>query len=95
MNASSQSSMIWQSSTYLIRHCTQPLMLGVRARFDIGDVDADHPGGERFGLTPNEIQHAIQMLQHTPHRLVLYHAMVGSQMEDAQGMGRPRLGASG
>ncbi|MCE2849665.1 MAG: arginine decarboxylase [Roseiflexaceae bacterium] len=78
---------------YLIRHCTQPLMLGVRARFDIGDVDADHPGGERFGLTPNEIQHAIQMLQHTPHQLVLYHAMVGSQMEDAQAW-QVRLGAS-
>lgn len=78
---------------YLIRHCTQPLMLGVRARFDIGDVDADHPGGERFGLTSNEIQHAIQMLQHTPHQLVLYHAMVGSQMEDAQAW-QVRLGAS-
>lgn len=78
---------------YLIRHCSKPLLLGVRARFDIGDVDADHPGGERFGLTPHEIQSAIAMLNGTPHRLVLYHAMVGSQMEDAN-LWRIRLGAS-
>jgi arginine decarboxylase len=78
---------------YLIHNCTQPLLLGVRARFDIGDVDADHPGGERFGLTPHEIQRAVTMLQGTPHRLVLYHAMVGSQMEDAV-LWQIRLGAS-
>lgn len=78
---------------YLIRHCKQPLLLGVRARFDIGDVDADHPGGERFGLTAAEIQSAIAMLAGTAHQLVLYHAMVGSQMEDAHAW-RVRLGAS-
>lgn len=68
---------------YLIRHCHAPLQIGVRVRFDIGDVDPDHPGGERFGLTHAEIDTAIQMVAGTQHSIVLYHVMVGSQMEDA------------
>lgn len=67
---------------YLVQNCHLPLKLGVRVRFDIGDVDPDHPGGERFGLTESEIAQAVDMLVGTPHQLVLYHAMVGSQMED-------------
>ncbi|MCX6016438.1 MAG: arginine decarboxylase, partial [Chloroflexales bacterium] len=78
---------------HLISHCRNPLLLGVRARFDIGDVDPDHPGGERFGLTPSEIDSAVAMVNGTPHKIVLYHAMVGSQMEDAN-LWRIRLGAS-
>ncbi len=78
---------------HLISHCRNPLLLGVRARFDIGDVDPDHPGGERFGLTPAEIDSAMAMVTGTPHKIVLYHAMVGSQMEDAN-LWRIRLGAS-
>lgn len=69
---------------YLSQQCHLPLQFGVRVRFDIGDVDPDHPGGERFGLTAEEVMQAAEMLQGTPHQLVLYHAMVGSQMEDAR-----------
>ena len=68
---------------YLSSHCHVPMQFGVRVRFDIGDVDPDHPGGERFGLTHSEIDSAIAMLAGTQHRIVLYHAMVGSQIEDA------------
>src|SRR5262249_16810274 len=42
-------------------------------------------GGERFGLTPAEIAQAAARLEGTPHRLVVYHAMVGSQIEDIDG----------
>ncbi len=78
---------------YLIRNCHAPLQLGVRVRFDIGDVDPDHPGGERFGLTHAEIDTAVQMVAGTPHAIVLYHVMVGSQMEDAT-VWRIRLSAA-
>ena len=78
---------------YLIRHCHAPLQIGVRVRFDIGDVDPDHPGGERFGLTHAEIDTAVQMVAGTQHSIVLYHVMVGSQMEDAN-VWRIRLSAA-
>ncbi|ABQ91208.1 arginine decarboxylase [Roseiflexus sp. RS-1] len=67
----------------LLAMCREPLLLGVRERHAPADVDADHPGGERFGLTPDEIEQVVERLRHTPHRLVMYHAMVGSQIEDA------------
>ena len=51
-----------------------PLLLGVRER---------RADGGRFGLTPAEIPEAAAMIAESPHRLVLYHAMVGSQIEDA------------
>ncbi len=66
----------------LVAQCREPLLLGVRERHAPADVDADHPGGERFGLTPEEIMRVVERLRHTPHRLVMYHAMVGSQIED-------------
>lgn len=78
---------------YLIRHCHAPLQIGVRVRFDMGDVDPDHPGGERFGLTHAEIDTAVQMVSGTQHAIVLYHVMVGSQMEDAN-VWRIRLSAA-
>jgi len=68
---------------YLSSHCQVPMQFGVRVRFDIGDVDPDHPGGERFGLTHSEIDSAVAMLVGTQHSIVMYHAMVGSQIEDA------------
>lgn len=52
----------------------QPLLLGVRER----------RGDERFGLTPCEIGMVAARLSGTPHRLVVYHTMVGSQLEDAE-----------
>lgn len=54
-----------------------PLMLGVRAR-----EYAQCSGGDRFGLVPDEIGQLAEKVAGTPHRLVLYHAMVGSQIED-------------
>ena len=69
----------------LLERCDAPLLLGVRERHAIATVDASHSGGERFGLTPDEIAQAAERLQGTPHRLVVYHAMVGSQIEDIDG----------
>ncbi len=61
------------------RRFPAPLMLGVRAR-----EYAQCSGGDRFGLLPDEIAELVQALDGTPHRLVLYHAMVGSQIEDQE-----------
>ncbi|HWQ13221.1 MAG TPA: arginine decarboxylase [Roseiflexaceae bacterium] len=69
---------------YLAR-CSRPLLLGVRERHAAEVVDPAHPGGERFGLTPEEIARAAERLRGTPHQLVVYHAMVGSQMEHVDG----------
>ena len=66
----------------LLERCAAPLLLGVRERHAPEAVDAAHPGGERFGLTPAEIAQVAERLEGTPHRLVVYHAMVGSQLED-------------
>jgi arginine decarboxylase len=69
----------------LIARCRAPLMLGVRERHPADTVNPAHPGGERFGLTQEEIALAAERLRGTPHRLVVYHAMVGSQLEDLGG----------
>jgi arginine decarboxylase len=66
---------------YLAR-CSAPLLFGVRERHASETVNPVHPGGERFGLTADEIRAVAERLAGTPHRLVVYHAMVGSQMED-------------
>lgn len=69
----------------LLRTCRAPLLLGVRERHAPQHVNAEHRGGERFGLTPEQIRVAAERLRGTPHRLVVYHAMVGSQIEDLDG----------
>lgn len=61
------------------RRFPAPLMLGVRAR-----EYAQCSGGDRFGLLPDEIGELVRAVNGTPHRLVLYHAMVGSQIEDQE-----------
>ncbi len=66
----------------LVTQCDEPFLFGVRERHAPADVDEHHPGGERFGLTPEEMMHVAERLRSTPHRLVMYHAMVGSQIED-------------
>ncbi len=68
-----------------IARCSAPLLLGVRERHAAATTDPAHSGGERFGLTPDEIAQAAERLRGTPHRLVVYHAMVGSQIEDVDG----------
>lgn len=62
--------------------CSQPLLLGVRERHAAEHVDPSHFGGERFGLTQDEIARVARRLEGTPHQLVVYHAMVGSQIEN-------------
>ncbi|CAA9276360.1 MAG: Biosynthetic arginine decarboxylase [uncultured Chloroflexia bacterium] len=59
--------------------CPAPLQLGVRAR-----QFAKSSGGDRFGLLPDEIDEVVDALRGTRHQLVLYHAMVGSQIEDEE-----------
>jgi arginine decarboxylase len=66
----------------LIERCRVPLLLGVRERHYTDTVDPNHCGGERFGLTQDEIRQVAERLHNTPHRLVVYHAMVGSQLEN-------------
>lgn len=68
-----------------LAHCSQPLLLGVRERHAAEHVDPGHFGGERFGLTQAEILQVARRLEGTPHELVVYHAMVGSQLEDIDG----------
>jgi arginine decarboxylase len=59
------------------RACSAPMSIGVRAR-----EYAQCSGGDRFGLLPDEIDAVAATLAGTPHQLTLYHAMVGSQLED-------------
>jgi arginine decarboxylase len=66
----------------LLDRCRMPLNLGVRERHAAAHVNPAHPGGERFGLTAAEIAQVVRRLEGTPHRLVVYHAMVGSQLEN-------------
>jgi arginine decarboxylase len=54
-----------------------PMRFGVRAR-----QFAKCAGGDRFGLLPEEIDEIAAAMRGTRHELVLYHAMVGSQIED-------------
>ncbi len=64
-----------------LQSCSLPLQLGVRER-SAGNRDGHHPGNDRFGLTEAEIDQVVTRLQSSPHQLVLYHAMIGSQVED-------------
>ncbi|MGQ9926726.1 MAG: arginine decarboxylase [Chloroflexaceae bacterium] len=57
------------------------LRFGVRERA-AGNRDGTHPGNDRFGLTAEEIARAAARIASSGHELVLYHAMIGSQVED-------------
>ncbi|NTV63747.1 MAG: arginine decarboxylase [Oscillochloris sp.] len=61
--------------------CPSALQIGVRERA-AGNRDGRHPGQDRFGLSANEIEQAATTIADSQHRLVLYHAMIGSQIED-------------
>lgn len=63
--------------------CPASLQLGVRERA-AGNRDGLHPGNDRFGLGAAEIERAAATIAGTRHRLVLYHAMIGSQIEDEE-----------
>ncbi|GAC1563380.1 MAG: arginine decarboxylase [Herpetosiphon sp.] len=60
-----------------LRTNSVPLQVGVRAR-----EWARSSGGDRFGLDFDQMVTAARSLEGTDHKLVLYHAMVGSQIED-------------
>jgi arginine decarboxylase len=63
--------------------CAAPLLLGVRERKDAGDlVEGATYGYDRFGMTPAELADLAARVAATPHQIILYHAMVGSQLED-------------
>ncbi len=63
-----------------LRACPAPMHFGVRAR-----QFARCAGADRFGLLPEEIAEVVATIRRTRHDLVLYHAMVGSQIEDEAG----------
>ncbi|HEX9369773.1 MAG TPA: arginine decarboxylase [Roseiflexaceae bacterium] len=61
----------------------RPLLLGVRERKDPGDLaEGTTYGYDRFGMLPDELAALAARVAATPHRIVLYHAMVGSQLAD-------------
>lgn len=64
-----------------LREVPLPLWFGVRERA-AGNRDGSRPGNDRFGLTPREIDQVVSLLAESHHQLVLYHAMVGTQIED-------------
>jgi arginine decarboxylase len=63
--------------------CPDPLLLGVRERKDPGDLaEGATYGYDRFGMLPEELAALAARVAQTPHQIILYHAMVGSQLED-------------
>jgi arginine decarboxylase len=63
--------------------CSEPLLLGVRERKDPGDLaEGITYGYDRFGMLPSELERLAVRVAQTHHRIILYHAMVGSQLED-------------
>lgn len=61
----------------------EPLLLGVRERKDPGDLaEGITYGYDRFGMLPAEMIALAEQVATTPHRIILYHAMVGSQLEN-------------
>jgi arginine decarboxylase len=66
-----------------LAECPEPLLLGVRERKDPGDLAAGATYGyDRFGMLPDELEALARRIAATRHRLVLYHSMVGSQLDD-------------
>jgi arginine decarboxylase len=63
--------------------CQLPLLLGIRERKDAGDlIEGATYGYDRFGMLPDEIDQLTARLSASHHTAILYHAMVGSQLED-------------
>src|SRR5262245_17825060 len=63
--------------------CPEPLLLGVRERKDPGDLaEGATYGYDRFGMLPDELDALAARVAKTQHQIILYHAMVGSQLED-------------
>lgn len=63
--------------------CELPLLLGLRERKDATDLrEGATYGYDRFGMSADVMQALAQRVANTRHTIVLYHAMVGSQLED-------------
>ncbi len=61
----------------------EPLLFGVRERKDPSDLAGGITYGyDRFGLLPEEMVSIAKRVTATPHQLILYHAMAGSQLEN-------------
>ncbi len=65
----------------LLQQSQTSFRFGVRERA-AGNRDGSHYGSDRFGLTSEEIDFVAEALVTSRHSLVLYHAMIGSQVED-------------
>jgi arginine decarboxylase len=66
-----------------LQACGLPFWFGVRERA-AGNRDGMHPGSDRFGLSMDEILFVAEALPTSKHSLVMYHAMIGSQVEDRE-----------
>jgi arginine decarboxylase len=66
-----------------LQNCPLPMQFGIRERA-VGNRDGNHLGNDRFGLTAEEIDRVVERLDQSQHRLVVYHAMMGSQIEDRE-----------
>lgn len=63
--------------------CPEPLLLGVRERKDPTDLaEGATYGSDRFGMLPEEIAILAARVASSAHRIILYHTMVGSQLDD-------------
>jgi arginine decarboxylase len=68
-----------------LERCPLPLLLGVRERKDAGDMaEGITYGYDRFGMTPGELEALAGRVAATQHKVIVYHAMVGSQLEDQE-----------
>lgn len=63
--------------------CPAPLRFGMRERA-AGNRDGRHLGNDRFGLTHDEMLVAAQQIAASPHCLEVFHAMIGSQLDDQE-----------
>ncbi len=65
--------------------CELPLLLGLRERKDAIDLrEGATYGYDRFGMSLDVMRQLAQRVAGTRHMIILYHAMVGSQLEDEQ-----------
>ncbi len=67
----------------LLQRAQLPFRFGVRERA-AGNRDGTHYGNDRFGLSSEEILFVAEALKSSRHSLVVYHAMIGSQVEDRE-----------
>lgn len=61
-----------------------PLEVKVGVRDRMAGMDGHHRGNDRFGLEPGEIDAAARRLKDEGRDLILYHGMVGFQIEEIE-----------